>query len=176
MSLTASAVTLKPNETLNPGTKRWNCTQVCRGAAVGLVLPWRVPRAWDLKAVCALAERGGSVSLLLPFLFCRGWSIRHQYGGDDACVGEELCLGEAWGFVFDCDLHSCIWQMLSHCLHYIQGIYLIMISWVYQSNMLMQLAGVCFCAYVSAFIHAVTFDLSACRLYLNVLVLFNTVS
>ncbi len=175
MSLTVSAVTLKPNETLNPGTKRWNCTKVCRGAAVGLVLAWRVPRGWDLKAACALAERGGSVSLLLPFLFCRGWSIRHQYGGDDACVGGELCLGEAGVCFDDSYLHSCIWQTLSHCLHYIQGIHVIMISWVFRVTCSCNWLESVF-VYVSAFIHAVTFDLSASRLDLNVLVLFNMVS
>ncbi len=175
MSLTVSAVTLKPNETLNPGTKRWNCTKVCRGAAVGLVFGVEGPTCLGSEgSLCPGWTRGiGEPFVAFPLLswlehsssvwrrWCMCWR-RALFGGS---VG-----------VYDSYLHSCIWQTLSHCLHYIQGIHVIMISWVYQSNMLMQLAGVCFCAYVSAFIHAVTFDLSASRLDLNVLVLFNMVS
>jgi len=129
------------------------------------------------------SERGGSVSLLLlsSFVMARLFSVRRQYGGECVDAGGQLCSGVLFLMVWfrerlsDSYFHSCIWHT---CKVYNQ----FMISSVYQiyfnTHMLMckRLESLSFRVFVCILVHALTFVLLVCSLYLTNVVLFNTVS
>lgn len=175
MSLPASAVTLKPNETLDPGTKRRNWTKVWSGAAVGLFFGGggsHMPVSWlnagDRWAFCCFS------SFVVAGAFVISMEEMMHVLEKSFVWGKRGVLFLTVGLVFTFMHLADAFMLLA--LH--SSINLIMISWVYHMSYFNTCNGwsLCFGVYFSAFIHAVTFDLLVCRLYLNVLVLFNTVS